>query len=997
MASLEIDLSIRGLNESVRGFGQLSNSLDNNIRLQKQLSDRLTEVSQKIKNGGADYNKLKQQQQELRSSVTTLNREIKNQVAVLSNNDGSLVQMRARLNNLRLTYDQLSASQRNSSLIQRTLVKDIQQLNNEIGKAEAQTGRFQRNVGNYGSALSALSPQLSMLAGKTGGFIGLALAARDAYKTVSDFDSGLKNVQKTTGLTSSETARLGEEFVKLSRQLQTVSAQSLAEYATVAGQLGIKGTQNILAFSEALAKLETASDITGEEGGAQIARLLTLTDGGVQNVKRFSNEIVNLGNNFAATESEILGNATRISQATGVYRLGRENVLAYATATKSIGVEAELVGSSIGRTLGTIEGLSRSTKKAQLITDLLGISQAELQKRFRENSGQVLTDFIKALRDVDEAGGSVNGTLEQLGIRAIRDKTVLGSLATNGYGVLTDAINKTREAGNAADEEFALASTKITKQVERIGIAWDNLVLSIENGTGAIGNVSVAFADVTASILDGLSSIVTSNSWKEFFARLGELSSNSALGAASRAAGNAIRAGVDNPNGRPRTELEKSVSRSVRGFDQASTEEQALRLRQQREIVEARAQEYRAKSDKENLSRLTLQSSILAEMNKLYYSQLDVKKKISNEDAKGDGGKGVGKTTGGKNQAEIIEEANRALSRGQVGALRGVEAELLKIDNKYSDIFKKIGQITDLTLRGQLTATAEVNKNIEIGQAKLDGWLKTYKNYGFNEQSVKSVSGSLSTPVLQITPEQQAQFYSRTGGKNTQADFSDKDLEKRLGRVVERGLRRGIDDIFSNITDLGSNFYEVFSNVFGKLANTVTSTFGQVLSTQLGDLLSSRINNKDFSVGGLGSTASKALVAGGGLLGSILSAQGQSKVNSGMMIGGGALSGAAAGTAILPGWGTAIGAVVGAIGGIFQSAGAKKQQKLQEEALEEQRKQTKLQERLAALSFSSSIVGQQIAGIGIVNSIDRNEFGELVARVSGSDLEMVLQRNRDKR
>ena len=995
MASLEIDLSIRGLNESVRGFGQLSNSLDNNIRLQKQLSDRLTEVSQKIKNGGADYNKLKQQQQELRSSVTTLNREIKNQVAVLSNNDGSLVQMRARLNNLRLTYDQLSASQRNSSLIQRTLVKDIRHLNNEISRAEAQTGRFQRNVGNYGSALGTLSPQLSMLAGKTGGFIGLALAARDAYKTVSEFDSGLKNVQKTTGLTGAETHKLGEEFVKLSKQLQTVSANSLAEYATVAGQLGIKGTQNILAFSEALAKLETASDITGQEGGAQIARLLTLTDGGVQNVKRFSNEIVNLGNNFAATESEILGNATRIAQSTGVYRLGRENVLAYATATKSIGVEAELVGSSIGRTLGTIEGLSRSTKKAQLITDLLGISQAELQTRFRENSGQVLTDFIKALRDVDEAGGSVNGTLEQLGIRAIRDKTVIGSLATNGYGVLTDAINKTREAGNAADEEFALASTKITKQVERISIAWDNLVLSIENGTGAIGNVSVAFADVTASILDGLSNIVSSNSWKEFFARLGELSSNSALGAASRAAGNAIRAGVDNPNGRPRTELERAVARSVRGFDQASTEEQALQLRKQREVVEARAQEYRAKSDKENLSRLTLQSSILAEMNKLYYEQLGVKKKISNEDAKGDGGKGGDKAKG-KTQAEIIEEANRALSRGQVGALRGVEAELLKIDNKYDDIFKKIGQITDLTLRGQLMATAEVNKNIEIGQAKLDGWLKTYKKYGFNEQSLTSVSGNLSAPVLQITPEQQSQFYGRTGGKKVQANFDDKDLEKRLGRVVERGLRRGIDDIFSNITDLGSNFYEVFSGVFSKLANTVTSTFGQVLSTQLGDLLSSRINNKDFSVGGLGSTASKALVAGGGLLGGILSAQGQAKVNSGLMIGGSALSGAAAGAAFGP-IGAAAGLVVGAIAGIFQSSGAKKQQKLQEEALAEQRKQTKLAERAAALSFTSSIVSQQIAGLGIVTGLDRNEFGELVARVSGSDLEMVLQRNRDKR
>src|SRR5690606_41390540 len=106
--------------------------------------------------------------------------------------------------------------------------------------------------------------------------------------------------------------------------LQVVSTDKLLEYATIAGQLGVKGRADILAFSESLAMLETASNISGEEGGAQIARMLTLVDGGVQNVKAFGDEIVNLGSNFAATEKEILENDTQISQNVGIYKIGRQ-------------------------------------------------------------------------------------------------------------------------------------------------------------------------------------------------------------------------------------------------------------------------------------------------------------------------------------------------------------------------------------------------------------------------------------------------------------------------------------------------------------------------------------------------------------------------------------------------------------------------------------------------------------------------------------------------
>src|SRR5690606_18208503 len=265
-----------------------------------------------------------------------------------------------------------------------------------------------------------------------------------------------------------EISKLGKEFVGLSRQLQTVSSNQLTQYATIAGQLGVKGTRDILNFTEALAKLETASNITGEKGSAEIARTLTLVDGGVQNVKQFADEIVNLGNNFAATEKEILANAESIAQNVGIYRIGRQEVLAFATATKSVGIEAELVGSTFNRTLAIFEKAIRTGNGVNTILSLIGGTQEELSARFKADASGVFVDFVGALNRVYKEGGSVNAQLEAIGVNAVRDQRVIQSLAANGYDVLTRALETAKNASGALDAEFETASGKMINQVNRI-------------------------------------------------------------------------------------------------------------------------------------------------------------------------------------------------------------------------------------------------------------------------------------------------------------------------------------------------------------------------------------------------------------------------------------------------------------------------------------------------------------------------------------------------
>lgn len=897
-------------------------------------------------------------------------------------------------------------------------IAEYNRLNTQLKAFDARMGNFQRNVGNYPNAMGALSavaPQISQLAGKGGGLIGVALAAADAAKTMVSFDAGLRNVEKTTGLSRKETQALGDDLINLSKSLKVVSAQGLTEYASTAGQLGVKGTQNILAFAESLAVLETASDIKGEEGAASIARLLTLTDGGVQNVKQFADEIVNLGNNFAATESEILGNASRIAQSTGTYKLGRQAVLAFATATKSVGAEAEVTGSAIGRTLGVLEGYSRSTDKSTALSRLLGISQQELGKRFKENASGVLVDFIGALNNVDKSGGSVNGTLESLGIKSIGIKQVIGSLATGGFDVLTDAMNKSKEAAEAAIKEFETQSTSLEKQIGRVNVAWENFTLTVDKGDGAFGRAIAGITGGLADVLDYFTEIEKTDGWKSLFGGLSP-SGNPIVGGAS------LQQRYDPKKGFFGSLLGDVPFKSVSNNFAKDFWEPILGKVPSSVTTGARGLDVTGILGKNNNAYKYISKTIddTTESTKnLVNAQLELG---------GDPTK-----TKGKSQADIIKEATEAITNGQIEAVRGVDGEMAKIDKKWDAILAKVNEISNVGLKKQQQGLVEVGREAEK-------YAKFLEIYGKGEEKLTrnlptSLSGGNAATAPSILPliERNQDRFRVQGKQNVSSYYSDaEELSKYMQRTLRNGLSNALNGVFESISDIGNKSIEIEQKYAELRANASADQIEALqkmerLEKRINNGLTSTLSNLVGSIGGLGSRTISSAVGEGfssgnfdqlknlfkgsnkaigyaslaSSLGGVIS--GASKSNAGKTFGSAlslAGSGAAIGTSIAPGIGTAIGAVagaiVGAVSGILNSAEQRRQRELQNLQLLESKKQTALQNRIAALSYASSIIGQQ-SSMGVITSIDRNAYGDLVATINGQQIDLVLTRYKNSR
>lgn len=141
-----IDVGLEGFISSLR---DLKAEYDANAEAIKNL-DKESETYEQ------DLVKLQQQQKVLKKEMSGVEGQIQNVIKAERAQEDSLVQLRAKLNNLNKQYDSMSGMQRMGKEGQE-LQKKIKALNDQILNLEGSTGRWQRNVGNYQSALKGLS------------------------------------------------------------------------------------------------------------------------------------------------------------------------------------------------------------------------------------------------------------------------------------------------------------------------------------------------------------------------------------------------------------------------------------------------------------------------------------------------------------------------------------------------------------------------------------------------------------------------------------------------------------------------------------------------------------------------------------------------------------------------------------------------------------------------------------------------------------------------
>lgn len=233
-----------------------------------------------------------------------------------------------------------------------------------------------------------------------------------------------------------------------------MTTAELNELAAAGGQLGIE-TENILEFTETMAQLETATNLSGEEGAQTVARLMNVTGESQNNIDRLGSSIVDLGNNFATTESEIANMALNLGATSSIVGFSTQDTLAYATALSSMGVEAAAGGSAVSRIIMDIQSaVSAGGESLDKFAATSGKTSKEFADQWKSDASGAFYDLLEGLSRSED----IIGELSNLGFANIRDIQALQRLASDtGLDLLAEALERSNtawEENTALQEEF---------------------------------------------------------------------------------------------------------------------------------------------------------------------------------------------------------------------------------------------------------------------------------------------------------------------------------------------------------------------------------------------------------------------------------------------------------------------------------------------------------------------------------------------------------------
>lgn len=309
----------------------------------------------------------------------------------------------------------------------------------------------------------------------------IVAAGTAAVKLAVDWESAWAGVQKTNDGTMRQMADLHDGLLSLSKEIPT-SATELAGLAENAGQLGIE-VDNVLGFTRVMADLMETTNLSSE-GATQLARFANITRMSQQDFDRLGSSIVDLGNNYATTESEIVDMGLRMAAAGKQVGMSEAEIMGWSAALSSVGLEAQAGGSSWSKIVSNMQLASEmGGESLEQFAAVAGTTSAGFAGLFKKDATKAMTLFIRGLSKGEDSAIKL---LNDMGITEIRTRDELlrlanaGSLVTEAVATSTGAWAENTALTNEANIRYGTMASRMSVVVNRLkgmGIAFGQTLM----------------------------------------------------------------------------------------------------------------------------------------------------------------------------------------------------------------------------------------------------------------------------------------------------------------------------------------------------------------------------------------------------------------------------------------------------------------------------------------------------------------------------------------
>lgn len=362
----------------------------------------------------------------------------------------------------------------------------------QAGQKLTQVGEKLQGVGNK---ISSLGDRLT----KIGTTAGLAIGGV-AVKSAIEFESAFTGVKKTVEGTPEQLEKIKQGIKDLATEIPSTTTE-IAAVAEAAGQLGI-ATDDVLEFSKVMIDLGNSTNLSADEAASSLAKFANITKTSAKDYSRLGSTIVDLGNNFATTESDIVAMSTRLAATGDLAGLSQPQILALATAMNSVGIEAEAGGSAMSKLL----------KKMQVATEMGTVKMDQLSEAVGkygykiEDVGQAILKGGKTLNEFSASVGMSAKDLKSLYDAAVKGEATLDSFASvanmtgkefadafkkdavGALGAFISGLNDTKRNGKSAIailEDMNLKEVRLSNTILSLANSGDLMTRAIDLGNKA--------------------------------------------------------------------------------------------------------------------------------------------------------------------------------------------------------------------------------------------------------------------------------------------------------------------------------------------------------------------------------------------------------------------------------------------------------------------------------------------------------------------------------
>lgn len=498
-----LETQMRSINNALKAQ---ETSFKNNSKSINAQKAQYTLTGKAIDNYSAQLVKQKEKYNGLKQSIGDVNNATADQKTQLLSAEATMNKTTAEIERLSGQYKALGTQ---IAISESNWTKAGQALENVGGK-----------VSKAGDGLNSFGNKWTM-----GVTAPLVAGVGATVKAAMDWESSFAGVKKTNDEVIDSNGNVVYSYKDLEDGLRGLakelpaSHQEIAKVAEAAGQLGVQ-TENVTAFTKTMIDMGESTNLSAETAATEMARFANIVGMSQDKFSNLGSAMVDLGNNFATTESEISAMSLRLAGAGKQIGMSEGDILGFAAALSSVGIESQAGGTAFSKVMvqmqlatekgvGAFDDLKESAKEQgvsweelvlsvrdggkalkgtaermgttsselkkmykladknktslESFSNVAGMTGDQFAKMFKSNPTEAIMKFVKGLSEAEKNGSSAIKVLDDMDIKEVRLRDSL-LRAANASGIFGDAI----KTGNSAFEENTALAEEAGKRYETV-------------------------------------------------------------------------------------------------------------------------------------------------------------------------------------------------------------------------------------------------------------------------------------------------------------------------------------------------------------------------------------------------------------------------------------------------------------------------------------------------------------------------------------------------